>query len=279
MRVLYATDGSPGAAKAAALLEALADRSAAEVTVLTVAGASRSGSSLRPRAEEIAELAADSLHGAGFSTTAQVAEGRAAHVITQHARDHDVVVLGSRSLGWSARRLLGSVGTHVLHSSSRSVLIVHEAPAVPMRVIVAVDGSADARCAVEAAAQLLDPERCEVSVLAVAELLAPVLHPPYVAHAMSAPEGREEEVTAPAREAAQEAVEQLRAAGFRTEQHVVMGHPLRRLLAEAEEAGAALVVVGSRGLNPLDRVVLGSVSDQLTRNAPATLVGRRRSVD
>jgi len=35
-----------------------------------------------------------------------------------------------------------------------------------------------------------------------------------------------------------------------------------------------LVAVGSRGLGPIARAILGSVSDQVVRHSPAALIGR-----
>jgi nucleotide-binding universal stress UspA family protein len=40
---------------------------------------------------------------------------------------------------------------------------------------------------------------------------------------------------------------------------------------------ADIVVVGSRGLGAVERVAIGSVSDQIAREAPATLVARSAS--
>jgi nucleotide-binding universal stress UspA family protein len=53
-----------------------------------------------------------------------------------------------------------------------------------------------------------------------------------------------------------------------------MGHPVKRLIAVAEGANASLLVVGSRGMSYTERAFLGSVSDQIVRQAPACLVGR-----
>lgn len=53
-----------------------------------------------------------------------------------------------------------------------------------------------------------------------------------------------------------------------------MGSPGPQLLKEAENVGADLVVVGSRGSGAVRRTLLGSVGDQVLRHAPATLIGR-----
>jgi nucleotide-binding universal stress UspA family protein len=66
-----------------------------------------------------------------------------------------------------------------------------------------------------------------------------------------------------------------RSAGFDVmEEAVLVGRPGSQLLKEADSIGADLIVVGSRGLGALSRTLLGSVSDQVLRHAPATFVGR-----
>ncbi|MGI8708931.1 MAG: universal stress protein [Actinomycetota bacterium] len=67
----------------------------------------------------------------------------------------------------------------------------------------------------------------------------------------------------------------LRRAGFDSKGTVLLGSPGPQLLKEAENLQADLVVAGARGIGPIRRAFLGSVTDQLARHAPATLVGRR----
>ncbi len=77
-----------------------------------------------------------------------------------------------------------------------------------------------------------------------------------------------------ARRSATAAAEKLEQAGFRKDAQAVLGAPAAQLLAKTERVGAHLVVVGSQGLGAIDRVALGSVSDQVVREAPATLIGK-----
>jgi nucleotide-binding universal stress UspA family protein len=51
------------------------------------------------------------------------------------------------------------------------------------------------------------------------------------------------------------------------------GDPVREILQLAKDAD--LVVCGSSGMGGASRLLLGSVSDQLARLAPATLVCRK----
>ncbi|HEX6256542.1 MAG TPA: universal stress protein [Euzebyales bacterium] len=288
MRVVYATDGGAAALDAGRLLELLADPARVQVTAASVVAdglpelrylgaALRSDEARRRSADEAVDRAVEQLGSAGFEADGAVHDGRPAATLIALAGEVDaqLIVMGS-GVRWFGVRLLGSVSTSLLHTAPMSVLVTHQAPhGTSAGVVVGVDGSDHAMRAVDVAAELLDAQRCPVTVLAAAKLLAPRLSPPYTGYATRAPSPEvEAEVLAPAREHAERAAERLGAAGFSVDTQVVMGHPVKRLLAEIDNSGAALAVVGSRGIDAVDRAVLGSVSDQMVRHAPATLVGR-----
>lgn len=54
--------------------------------------------------------------------------------------------------------------------------------------------------------------------------------------------------------------------------HPVLGRPDAQIVALAEELGAGLVVVGSRGLGGIRRALLGSVSDSAVRHAHCPVI-------
>ena len=62
-------------------------------------------------------------------------------------------------------------------------------------------------------------------------------------------------------------VHQLKSAGLRATAQVLTGKPSQVLLAEAESWAADCIFVGARGLNALERVLLGSVSSALAASA------------
>jgi nucleotide-binding universal stress UspA family protein len=287
MHVLFATDGGDAALDAAALVVSIADRERTHITVLSVAPEGmpsllyldetwRPGTQRKANAEQAASDALRIFDEAGFDTHTIVTEGHPGREIIATAQRHaaDLIVMGSGTTGLTGR-LLGSVSNHVLHRTPSSVLIGRERPRPrPVRVVVGVDGSEGAEHALDVAMQFLDPQRCSITVLGVAELLTSTVAPPHVAHATSAPSPEmEARITQPAREHAAAAVDRLTDHGFDAQPHIVLGHPAKRLLSEIDNLDAGLAVVGSRGLDALDRIALGSVSDQLVRNAPATLVG------
>ena len=53
--------------------------------------------------------------------------------------------------------------------------------------------------------------------------------------------------------------------------HVRIGKPVEELLEVAREVGADLIVVGSKGLTGVERLVLGSVSERVVREAKCTV--------
>jgi len=288
MRVLYATDGGAAASDAGRLVGSLADRGRTEVVVASIiatgmpelrhlSAALQSDDARRKVADDAVDRAVTALRAQQLTADGVVREGRPTATLLEVAEEHEaeLIVAGS-GVTWFGARLLGSVSTGLLHAAPTSLLIVHAAPAGEHgRVVVGVDGSDHAVRALDVASRFLDPDRCTMTVLCAAKLLAPTLMPPYTGYATSAPSPEvEAEALAPARGHAEQAAEVLRGRGFTADVAVMLGHPVKRLLTEVDQAGAALAVVGSRGLDALDRAALGSVSDQVVRHAPATLVGR-----
>jgi len=288
MRVLYATDGGAAARDAGRLVELLADRGRSQVVVASIvatgmpelrhlSAALQSDDARRKVADDAVDQAVAALRAQQLTVDGVVREGRPTAALLEVAqeREAELIVVGS-GVTWFGARLLGSVSTGLLHTAPMSLLIVHSPPAgVPGRVVVGVDGSDHAARALDVASRFLDPDRCTATVLCAAKLLAPTLMPPYTGYATAAPSPEvEEEALAPARGHAEQAAEVLRGRGFTADVAVMLGHPVKRLLTEVDQIEAALAVVGSRGLDALDRAALGSVSDQVVRHAPATLVGR-----
>ena len=54
--------------------------------------------------------------------------------------------------------------------------------------------------------------------------------------------------------------------------HAREGDPAEVLIQVAEESGADLIVVGSRGLTAAERFLLGSVSHKVSQHAPCTVM-------
>jgi nucleotide-binding universal stress UspA family protein len=290
MKVLLATDGGRPASEALSLLERAASQETTQITVVTVAAPHLAGLGLTEPEEvsrvgpagEIVQSSEDRLRAAGFNVEGRVLQGRPGAAILKEIDDggFELTVLGAGNRSRVGRLLLGSVSTKVFHASPTSVLIVHRFSdaAGPIRVLFGTDGSKDAQLALEQITAFLDRASCQITVTSVAEQLMPQLSFPIpsVRYATSAPMPElEQEWIAAALEHARQATEKLSLAGFQAEAKALLGGPAQRLLAEADASRADIVVVGSRGLGAVERATMGSVSDQIAREAPATFVARQ----
>ena len=215
------------------------EREARRITAMGVTLARAAGWDAEPRLERT--------YAAEGTAIAQIAE----------KLDADVVVVAARGLG-GTDAVLGSVSDMVVHYCPRPVLVVPhpllseeydalaEGPAV-----VGWDGSEGAYAALETAERLF-PARSIVAVSA--EDSADVPAPPG-----SAPGGRVTHV------------------------HIGRGRgrPARAtanaVVAAADEQGAAVVVVGSRGRSAVREIVLGSVAMGVLHNShrPVMVVANR----
>ena len=290
MRVLFATDGQPPARRAQKLLERIGRRDETEVRVITVAfdddprpeDWSRSGIK---EAEQVSEMAAAELRSAGFDAVAIKRGGSPAAEILQAIDDYDIdlTVLGSGHRSWLGNLILGSVSTHVLHSSPSGVLLVHEwlQDVAKLRVLVGVDGSEHAMHATELLASFADPGQCTATIMGVAPNAQPalVMYPALAPAYQPWDTGHQEDLIKKAGEHAARARRVLVDAGFEATALSNVGSPANVLLKEADSRRMDLVVVGSRGRGPVRRTMLGSVSDNVARHAPAALVGRKKELD
>ena len=131
--VLIATDGSEGSQRAVRVFTDLADPERCEVCVLSVAelpalggrgvlGDDLAAAELRVRAEGRAEDVATILRGKKFRVRTEAAAGRPVSGLLEAARDHDLVVVGSRGHGAIRRVLLGSVSDS-LARQTRATLV------------------------------------------------------------------------------------------------------------------------------------------------------------
>ena len=294
MRILFATDGSTPAREGELLAQKMFAPES-EIHVFTVAPELRYdwlGPVGYPElahldapalsGDQVAAEAANRLGQVGFKVSSSASHGHPGTEILRVVgkEDIDLVVLGASHRTWLGNLLMGSVSTYVLHHASCSVLVTHRSPTGSGKVLVGADGSDSAGSAIRMVSELLDPKRCSVKIATVvaqpwASSSAVYPHPPLIAPTFDYPSIEKERIEQ-GWLIAKRAAEPLLAADFDVGEVVLVGSPENQLLKEADSLSADLVVVGSRGHGPIRRTFLGSVSDQLVRHAPATLVGRIR---
>ena len=130
-----------------------------------------------------------------------------------------------------------------------------------MRIIVGYDGSEAAKRALQRAADLAK-EGDRIAVVASAE-----------AHASSGPTGgahRDPSEYEQRRSALEEAQQFVSGLGLEAELIEAQGDPGTAIVEAASETD--LIVVGSRGLNPIQRILLGSVSSKVVHRAPCDVL-------
>jgi nucleotide-binding universal stress UspA family protein len=130
-----------------------------------------------------------------------------------------------------------------------------------MGIVVGYDGSDSAKRALQRAADLAK-EGDRIVVVASAE-----------AHAASGPTGgahRDPSEFQQRRGSLEEAEQFLSERGLDAELVEAQGDPGTAIVEAASETD--LIVVGSRGLNPIQRILLGSVSSKVVHRAPCDVL-------
>ena len=211
--------------------------------------------------------------------TVQLRSGDIAEEIIVAAEEAQVelAVVGSHGRSPVGRFRLGGVATQVLMYSPCSVLIVkqpgagHTLPGMagePWRVLLAYDDSAPARVALELCASLPLGEGDAVEVVTVLTLVTGFRQDIY--QHMS-PVWQQKKIAA--RAALDGAVVKLRGRlpGV-TSQLREGASSSQEIIEAAEAAGSNLVVLGSKGKSALRRFLLGSMTGNVARHAPCSVL-------
>ena len=136
----------------------------------------------------------------------------------------------------------------------------------PTTILLATDGSDEAKRATEAAVELSKDTGSEVHVVYV--LPAPAQ---LIGHHLYSEETRESLIGGAEREAERflkEQAERIGSDGAKVaETHLRSGDPDKEILRLAEALDVGLIVIGSRGLGAVSRALMGSVSDSVVRHA------------
>ena len=201
----------------------------------------------------------------GLDVHGALAYGRPARMLLDISDDAGMVVLGARAEGGFPGLLVGSVSAQVAAHARCPVAVIRPASPTAADVVVGVDGSVQSDLAIRIG--LAQAHRTGGSLIAVHSYRLPPLSATYAPHPGIDTEAH--------RVAAEELLD--RALGdienstdVRVERRLMHGAPAAALVEAA--AGAAVLVVGARGLGGFSGLVLGSVSQQVVRHAPCPVI-------
>ena len=294
MRILLAVDGSRSAEHATALVAALPWREGGYVRIVSVAppnqgvpetwglpdvesGREDVGDDRATANLEALEAAVREIQSARGDLVVEpfLLRGRAASVIVAQAGEvaADLVVVGHRGLGPWESMLLGSVSAEVVDHAPCPVLVARDDRLGP--VVFADDGSISARTAEVALTEWPLFTGVDVTVLTVAEegfpyagSVAPVLYPDTM---YGYAEAASERIRL-AREEAEATTARLRDAGFEARCEVREGDAAHEIVACARAREAGVILVGTRGMTGLRRLVLGSVARNVLLHADCSVL-------
>jgi nucleotide-binding universal stress UspA family protein len=126
-------------------------------------------------------------------------------------------------------------------------------------VVVAYDGSAGAKSALEQGAEIAERDGAALTVVESVSESLPALVP-------GAPRATSPERAADARQELREAVGALKST-IKASPWTVGGPPATAILTVADDIEADLIVTGSRGRGPMTSALLGSVSTEIVQKA------------
>ena len=274
MKLLVGYDGSDGGRDALELTRVLAEAGGASVLVVTVLPYGPLpipyeilGEEEAERAQPLFEEAKERLGSLEIETRA-FGGGSPAGVINDLAEKEEVdtIVVGSPHRGAVGRVVIGSVADGLLHGAPCEVIVASRGYAAeeqgPFRTIaVAYDDTLEAKAALARAEAIALACRATITVYTVSA--PPAVVPGASGYAPAMPPEAGAIVTRTVK-----AVDERLAATGRA----LSGVPGPAIVEACEEAGADLLVAGSRGYGPVRRVLLGSVSTQLAHKAPCPVL-------
>jgi nucleotide-binding universal stress UspA family protein len=215
------------------------------------------------------------LTDAGLEADGVVLRGRPATVLVDEARDWsaDLVIAGSRGHGPIASLVLGSVSAELVDQAPCPVLIARGAAA--KRVLFASDGSPSAAAAEEVLATWPVFDGSTIRVIGVAEVVRPWhtgLAPTMYRQVVEAYAEDLKTAKAQLGAVAEEAAARLTTAGRTADATLRVGDAAAEIVEEAASWPADLIVLGSRGMTGLSRLVLGSVARNVLQGSRSSVL-------
>lgn len=200
-----------------------------------------------------------------WQITTEVRAGSPAWEIVKLADEWqpDLIVVGSHNRNSLGRLWYGSVSHKVVQEARCSVRVARgriQDDNFYARIIIGLDGSPGSGAAVAAVARRCWPAGSEVRLITAIGMRLPGDKNGGKIHTVMEGLNFAHELQHPVEE-------RLCAAGLRVTTLIKEDDPKHLLVAEADRWGADVIFVGSRGLNRLNRFLLGSVSSAVTARA------------
>ncbi len=182
----------------------------------------------------------------------------------------DCIAVGSRGMSDVPGYLLGSVSRKVVTHASCSVLMVKGALAVPLPVLLALDGSKATKQAIRKILTWLHPDEVRFHAVSVVpekltDLALEVLGKRRMKALMVPSRKHTREVLAEWRE-------KILKAGFQVDMQLLEGNPRTQIVEAAQRFHTQLICVGSKGLSAIERFTLGSVSEWVSTYSPVSVL-------
>jgi nucleotide-binding universal stress UspA family protein len=236
--------------------------------------------------ERYLEGVATRLRSRGLAVSTSVVNGAIVPALKTYIDRHGIglVVMSSHGLGGIRRAIIGSVTDQLVRSVSVPVLIVNPAMAVrigevwPRHILLPLDGSPFAAAAIDAL-PVVDPlHTAHLSLVTVFQPGYPPMGPWsfQMAPFLDASEQCQDRL----RNQLADAAGRLRSDGHKVAAHVLTGGKVARELLEfGTVRDCDLIVMATHGAGGIDRVMFGSVADQVIRHSSLPVLVVRPSVN
>lgn len=273
--ILLADDGSEHMKAAIQFLAELPHEKECAVSALRVFTPTEGSEFSRLEAES--QRTRNFLKSRHFFYTTELIQGNPSEIIIQHAEktNPDLVVLGGRSTGRMGG-LLGNVASDVVHSGKWPVLIAREPYTGLKKVLLVTDGSEASHNTADFLGNFpLQPDT-QVEILHV---VAPVqvtypIEPAGMAIATISAED-EERMNQENLAKGQQILMQTKGLlpnEMNSKTTLLVGDPVDRILNFIKQEKIDLLVCGSRGVGNFTGWLLGSISRELVRHSPCSVL-------
>ena len=255
--------------------------SVADSSIATGAGYGGDSPSIRKRLRETATERVTSLRDEatqrGIEATAVTREGIPAKEIVTYADDVgiDAILLGTSGRGGVARTVMGSVADKVVRTASMPVITITpeaaraETTDAVDTILLPTDGSEPATAAAEFGVELASQVNASVRLLSVIDgSRSSVLSRIRDTESAADEDGLHERATAHLDALASDA----RDRGVKTHVTVTDGDPGEEIVRYAESEAVDLIGLGTTGHGGFERLLVGSVADQVIRTAPVPVL-------